>query len=75
MSREIIINRVKQILDAVDDKNVENFIKDFSDYLRIIVMVKKVDPEQINLINKTSFTWIDDGKNNVHIRFHEKEGK
>ena len=75
MKRQHHIRTLRDILEVVDEKNVEGFIKDFSDWLRILVVVAKIDPSQIKVNDKDIFTWIDDGKNNVHVKFHKMEDK
>lgn len=67
------IRTLRDILEVVDDKNIEYFIKDFSDWLRILVVVGKLDKTQIKLMNSDIFTWIDDKKNNVHVKFHKQQ--
>jgi len=67
------IRTLRDILEVVDDKNIDYFIKDFSDWLYILVIVAKLDKTQIEVNNADIFTWIDDKKNNVHVSFSKKK--
>jgi hypothetical protein len=72
------IKTLDDILNCVNSGNVENFIKDFSDFLNIYVAgvtVARIVPaaegkKNTEIIQSEKFIWIDDGKNDKKITIH-----
>lgn len=63
------INSIDDIANCVDDENLERFIKDFHNVLKIYLICVKAgrkDKKQKNSeILKPDFTWIDDKEYNI----------
>ncbi|MEK6878915.1 MAG: hypothetical protein AABY22_04870 [Nanoarchaeota archaeon] len=67
------LKTIKDILDVVNSDNFENFLIDFRAWLKLHIEIKKLNnPDMIIRPNKESFKWIDDGKNNMILRFEIK---
>ncbi len=69
-SNEHAIKTINDIYRIVAPETTEAFLADFSAWLRMVIAMKKSDPER-TVINVEQFTWIDDGKNElrgVHLK-------
>lgn len=74
------IKTLEDILRAVNTENVENFLKDFQNFLTIWVgtkaMIELVDPKSLEMTTKSvEFDWIDDGKNEAKITVQAVESE
>lgn len=72
MEKQYHLKTIEDILNAVNIKNVHNFIKDFNDWLIFAVSIneaEKIFKEDVKIERKFPDTmiWIDDGKNNKNI--------
>jgi hypothetical protein len=68
-SNEYSIKTINDIYRIVTPETTEAFLADFSAWLRMVIAMKKSDPERTYL-DVERFTWIDDGKNElrgVHV--------
>lgn len=69
------INTTNDILNAVNEKNIDGFLKDFEVWLRMTVEAKKINNSFIKLVG-SSFTWNDDNESgvckSVNIKITEK---
>jgi hypothetical protein len=72
MPEPIHLNTIKEILAVLNEKNVDTFIIDFTNWLKIRVEIKGMEAFLVDK-NPDTFRWIDDGKNNCHITIHEGE--
>ena len=68
------IETINDILDVVNSKNKDCFLKDFENWLNATIKVKEVTEAGAKLLGAKSasveckgFTWIDDGKNDEQI--------
>lgn len=69
MENKYHIKTIEELLSIVNKENVNNFIKDFSDWLIFRTTLPKTIMEgnvKIEAQNK-EFCWIDDGKHNTEI--------
>jgi len=64
------IKTINDIYRAVTPDNMEGFLTDFEMWLRMVIELKKTDPER-TVIDIEKFTWMDDGENGkvrgIHI--------
>jgi hypothetical protein len=74
----------KDIIEAVTEENVDNFIIDFSNYLKLHLSLKKIKSSPTIIpqhladsleIEKDRMVWIDDGKNDVRLIIGVKKEK
>ena len=60
------IKTLKDILEAVNDKNVDGFLLDFEQFLRVAVSAQALNNDIFKLdVDGIGFTWNDDGENGV----------
>ena len=64
--KEFKLKTLEDVVNAVNTENVENFLVDFSAWLRLTVMVDATDG--VEQPNRGTLNWIDNGKNNVDIK-------
>ena len=66
------IKTIEDIFKVLTPDNFENFLKDFSAFVAFrIELEKKLDDigaKQVALQKADTFTWFDDGKNDVSIK-------
>ena len=55
------LKTIKDIFTAVNEKNIDGFLKDFEAWLRLTVEAKKIDFPGMKLVD-SGFTWNDDGE-------------
>lgn len=73
--KEHKLKTIKDILEVVNKKNVEAFLKDFTEWLHFTLEIKKavkfIEKEGVEVSRKyqDEMIWIDDGKNEGTIRF------
>jgi len=76
------INTFQDLLDAVTNENVDRLSKDLTEFLTIyanIVSVRRHDDyegtrdKRNTEVIDAGFTWIDDGKDAVHVKFKGEE--
>lgn len=60
------IKTIEDIINAVNEDNIENFLKDFSAWLDVRLTIKGTPLEKA-MIDSDAFKWIDDGENNTFI--------
>lgn len=65
---EYKIKTISELLKVLNKNNVENFIEDFSAWLRFSVDLKTFESEAIKILQQEHFHWIDDGKHDATIR-------
>ena len=75
MNEKYNIKTIKEILEIVNEKNVDGFITDFSNWLRfrLIVQSKQVKGVKMIIDNEDTFNWIDDGKSNIKLNIELRE--
>ena len=75
MENKYHIKTIEEILKIVNEDNVNNFIKDFSNWLkfRLSIQSKKVKGVEMVIDNDDTFKWIDDGKNNIKLNIELKK--
>ena len=69
------LKTLSEILEVVTPKNLENFIKDFTSFLRVNLALKEIPDIAILKISNEEhkiFRWIDDGKNDVIIKIKKE---
>jgi hypothetical protein len=66
------IKTIEDILNAVNEDNVESFLKDFSTWLDVRLTIKGT-PFEKAMIDSDTFKWIDDGENNTIINIKKVE--
>lgn len=70
------IKTLADILAVVDEKNVENFLIDFSKWLRFSLHINRIGEilKTEVIREQDTFHWIDDGKNdaNIHVTIKTK---
>lgn len=59
--KEYKIKTLKDIINAVNENNVEGFLKDFSQWLQLVVEVKKNESPFIKVVD-SELNWRDDGE-------------
>lgn len=66
---EYKLKTLEDIVNAINENNAENFLKDFTGWLGLQVAIKKENlPEGIEIQQRNyTMTWIDDGKNKAKI--------
>jgi len=75
-NREKELKTIEDIIKVVNEKNIENFLIDFSNYLALQIAINKTTLENIKIISDEKvFHWIDDGKNNISINIKEVKVK
>jgi len=62
------LKTLQDIVDTIDEKNKENFLKDFRIFLEEVVKVKKMDPKPMI----TGFHWTDDDKEDYQVNLNIK---
>ncbi len=65
MKKEYKIKTLADIRNAVNEKNFQEFILDFTRWLAIGLLIKNT--EGVEEKDPDTFHWIDDGKNNISI--------
>lgn len=75
-TKVITIKTIEDILKAVNKDNVSLFLVDFKSWLEFRVAFKelKIEPVIMDIKNPNVFNWIDDGKNNVELKFEVVSG-
>ncbi len=74
--KKIKIRTIKDIHNAVNEGNLENFLTDFKSYLSIHLVAKKIaeNEEGMRIESDNSvFNWIDDGKNDIDLKIKVRE--
>lgn len=69
------LETVRSIVDLVDKDNVDNLLKDFNNWIRLHVECKelvKQNKVKSIIINKDTFTWINDGRNDINVKIELK---
>jgi len=70
------IKSIEEILNIVNSRNKECFLKDFDNWLTLNIMLKekigKFD-KFAKIENPKEFCWIDDGINNIKLGFEIKQ--
>jgi len=65
------IYTIKELLEIVNDKNIDNFLVDFSAWLHMNIEMKKfadgMNLPGIEIRHTDYFHWIDDGKHGATI--------
>lgn len=62
MMKSYKIKTVEDIMKAVDAGNVDGFLKDFEQFLRMALMARELSTPDLYLdMKKMGFTWNDDG--------------
>jgi len=65
------IKTIEDILNVVTADNMECFLKDFSAWLSLNITAQiadKIMGETADIRTSGTFTWIDDGKNDMNIK-------
>ncbi len=63
------IKTINDVYRVVTPETTEAFLADFAAWIRMVIAMKKADPER-RYLDVEKFTWIDDGKNElrgVHV--------
>ena len=63
------IKTIRDILESVNENNVDNFLVDFSCWLKILTADKGLLKNFLCPETSQYFQWIDDGKHNANINF------
>lgn len=74
MPKEYKLETIQKIIDILTDKNINNFLIDSSNYLRLMMTLRDMG----NILaakSEHTFVWIDDGKNNFSITVVVKKTK
>ena len=64
--KEHKLETLEDVVNAVNTDNVDNFLVDFSAWLRLTVAIDATDG-LVEQPNRGMLNWVDDGKNNVKI--------
>jgi len=84
MSKKYDLKTIKEIVEVINPKNIDNFVVDFKAFLAMQVVIKEATKNLSDSITIKSledsqknmvFTWIDDGKNDVTVKVHIKDKK
>lgn len=59
--KEYKIKTLKDITNTVNESNIDGFLKDFSQWLQLVVEVKKNNSPYLKLVD-SEFEWTDDGE-------------
>jgi hypothetical protein len=62
------IKTLQDILDCTDSENLDNFLIDFKQILKNGHFLRDLEPK----VEFPSFTWIDDGKNDIQLIIKQK---
>ncbi len=69
------LKTLEDVLAAVTPENVDCFLQDFGAWLHITMHVdamnKKNGDVRVEQVNRGTFKWIDDGKNDIDIKLVE----
>ncbi len=68
--KEYEIKTLQDIIDCVDEKNVDNFLADFAEWLKTMVDLQTMG--LIQNIKSEKFTWIDDGEHKIKLTMKEQ---
>lgn len=61
-AKEYKIKTIEDIMKAVDSGNIDGFLKDFEQFLRMSIMARELSTPDLYLdITKMGFIWNDDG--------------
>jgi hypothetical protein len=69
MSKKYEIRTIEDILKVISEKNINNFIRDFENFLGIYLKSQKHFNGKMKLIK---YIWEDDGKNNNKMKIFIK---
>lgn len=62
-AKEYKIKTIEDIMKAVDSGNIDGFLKDFEQFLRMSIMARELSTPDLYLdITKVGFIWNDDGE-------------
>lgn len=73
------INTIDMVIQVVNEDNIDNFLVDFGNFLRMALMNKNLGKMAYafgaikELPPPAKFTWIDDGKNDATINVNLKD--
>lgn len=59
------LSTIKEIMDAVNSQNVEYFLKDFTNFLRLSIDIRKTYGDKVK--QEDYIIWIDDKKSDFAI--------
>lgn len=73
--KEYKIKTIDEIFEVVNEDNVDCFLEDFSNFVKIKVSMRKIieDFSISTCKPSTGFNWIDDGKNDAEITIKIKK--
>ena len=68
------IDTMEDVINCVTSENIDNFIIDFTNYLKSAIVVKELIRMSGNdeKIKTTGFTWIDDGEHDCSVKLIQK---
>jgi len=72
MNNEYKIYTIDGIIDIVNEKNVDNFLIDFNNFIKYRVKIRELEKSGLKIKTDDYFNWIDDGKNEGYIKFKVK---
>ena len=72
MNNEYKIYTIDGIIDIVNEKNVDNFLIDFNNFIKYRVKIRELEKSGLKIKTDNYFNWIDDGKNEGYIKFKVK---
>lgn len=72
--KKYTLKTISDIEKVLTKDNIECFKKDFCAYLDLLVLAKQESiSTYVEIPNKGTFNWIDDGKNDIKINIEVKE--
>ena len=75
------IKTLQDIMDCVNEDNIENFLIDFSKWLKAVMCLKRMSkylltdktfPHELAKLESSKFTWIDDDKHKTTLTIEAK---